>query len=129
MDAPTGYSVPRLAADLMAHATSQGWVSKALWTHGPGVSEPFLRVQVGRLLLASEALPVDAVDPYATVRGDRWVYSVTWHSRGCAPGKLQLFRRALASTPWVPAMHDGPSVKGIREVIARHPGPDQRLHP
>lgn len=119
-DAPAGYTLPKAAADLIEHARENGWLARATWVHGDDIAEPFVGVYVGRLLLDGEE-PVDASDPYAPVRGDRWAYRVTWHSRDAKPGRVKLFRKSLAITPWCPARHDGPSVKGIRDVISRHP--------
>lgn len=121
-EAPDGYTLPKQAADLMAHATANGWLTRAIWVHGPDIEEPFVSVDVGRKLAAGEQ-PVCPTDEYAPVRGDKWAYRVTWHSRDCKPGRLRLFRKPLAATPWRPAHYDGPSVKGIRDVIARHPAP------
>lgn len=125
MDAqsPDGYTLPKTAAHLVAHAERYGWAARAIWVAGYEINEPFVHVDVGRRIGIGEADPVDAADPYAPVRGNGWRYRVTWHSRGCPPGKLKLFRQPLASTPWRPHHHDGPSVKAIREVIARHPRP------
>jgi hypothetical protein len=119
--APDGYTLPKAAADLIALAEANGWLARAIWT-SEEVDDPFVCVDVGRKLVDGEE-PVDPADPYAPVRGDKWAYRVTWHSRDARPGQLKLFRRPLAATPWRPAHHDGPSVKGIREVIERHPDP------
>lgn len=119
-DAPEGYALPKLAADLMACAEANGWLTRAIWVAGPEIEEPFVSVDVGRKLAPGED-PEDPSDRYAPVRGDKWAYRVTWHSRGCAPGKLRLFRQPLASTPWRPAHHDGPSVRRIQDMILAFP--------
>lgn len=118
-EAPAGYALPKLAADLIEHAVVNGWKTAAEWHSNGG--ETFVHVRVARMLITGEE-PVDPADPYATVRGDRWRYGLTWHSREAKPGQLKLFRGTLAQTPWHPQWADGPSVKGIRWVISRHPG-------
>lgn len=111
---PDGYALPKAAADLIAHAEENGWLTMVQWTP-PGYSdEPYVRVQVGRKVQDGEL---------SDARGNHWKYSVTWHSRGCVIGKVRLFGRVLAETPDRPAVHDGPSVEGVREVIAAHPAP------
>lgn len=109
---PDGYTVPAAAVQLLAHAEANGWQSLGQWTP-PGRDEPFFSVQVGRVLG-----PGEMPDARATC----WKYSLTWHSRGCPPGRLRLFS-AGASTPHRPAYHDAPSIRAIRAVIAEHPGP------
>jgi hypothetical protein len=109
---PDGYELPRIAADLMAHAVAHGWLAAAAWTAPDYAGEPFVRVKVGRMLTELER------DQH---RGDRWHYSLTWHSRGCTPGKVRLFGSGLATTPDSPAHHDAPSIKGIRAVIEANP--------
>lgn len=116
-DAPAGYELPSLAADLIERAGSHGWKTAVEWFVD---GEPFVHVHVGRKLITGE-VPVDPADPYATVRGDRWLYRVCWHSRGAKQGRMKLFRGTLAQTPWRPQWADGPSVRGIRVVISRHP--------
>ncbi|QDN60112.1 MULTISPECIES: hypothetical protein [unclassified Streptomyces] len=111
---PPGYILPKAAADLVAHAQAHGWLTLVQWTPPGYGGEPFVSVQVGRLLHAGEQ---------SGARGDRWTYNVTWHSRDCAPGRVRLFGRHLATTPEQPWLHDGPSVKAICAVIAQHPAP------
>ena len=122
-DAPDGYTLPKQAADLATYAAAHGWLTRTIWVAGEGIDEPFVTVDVGRKLADVEDAPVDPSDQYAPVRGDRWAYRVTWHSRDAQPGKLKLFRRPGAVTPWRPAYHDGPSVKGIMQIISRFPQP------
>lgn len=111
---PDGYSLPKQAADLVAHAEAHGWTTRVQWT-APGYSgEPYVTVQVGRL--------VTGADGYVGT-GDRWTYERTWHSRDCAPGKVRLFGQGVATTPDHPAHHNAPSVKGIMAVITAHPAP------
>ena len=114
---PQGYELPKLAADLVAHAEAHGWLSLVQWTPPDYPGEPFVSVQVGRRLQEGE-MP-DA-------RGDKWVYKLTWHSRGCAVGKVRLFVRGTAATPDSPADSDAPSVKEIRAVIAANPVQGER---
>lgn len=109
---PDGYTLPKAAADLVAHAEAHGWRALVQWTAPGYPGEPYVGVQVGRRATGADGY----VGP-----GTSWKYSLTWHSRGCAPGKVRLFGRVLAETPDRPATHDGPSVKGIRDVIAEHP--------
>jgi len=112
---PEGYELPKLAADLVAHAEAHGWVSLVEWTSPDYDGEPFVTVQVGRKLQAGEM---------SDARGDKWIYKATWHSRGCAPGKVRLFRGTSAVTPEHPMYGDGPSIKAIRAVIEQHPAQD-----
>ncbi|MFD9442100.1 hypothetical protein [Streptomyces sp. NPDC060001] len=109
---PEGYSTPKAAADLMAFAESHGWRTSAVWTALGYEGEPFLTVQVGHLV---------GDESREQYRGDRWVYSLTWHSRDCAPGKTRRFGQGTAQTPDKPATHGAPSVKAIRDVIAANP--------
>lgn len=105
---PAGYSVPKTVSDLVTFAQERGWLTSTLWTE-PGYSgEPFLNVEIGRLV------PVDERENY---RGDRWHYKFTWHSRDCAPGKVRRFGQGLATTPDSPATHAAPSLKALRAVI------------
>lgn len=111
---PNGYELPRLAADLMAHAEAHGWTARVSWTP-PGYSrEPYTDVEVGLMLDGLER---------EQHRGDRWYYKLCWHSRDCAPGKVRLFGSGLAQTPDSPRVRDAPSVKAIRAVIEANPGP------
>lgn len=109
---PAGYSMPKAAADLLAHAEANGWETLHQWTQPSYTGEPYLSVQLRRNLTAVER---------ADTRGDCWKYKLTWHSRGCTPGRVRLFGSGLAATPDSPAWHDAPSVKGIRAVITAHP--------
>lgn len=102
---PDGYTLP---------AEAHGWVALAQWTSLGYVGDPFVTVQVGRL--------VTEADGYLGL-GDRWKYNLTWHSRGCAPGKVRLFGSGIAVTPANPGGGYAPSVKAIRAVIEQHPAP------
>jgi hypothetical protein len=107
---PVGYSLPAAADGLLAHAKANGWLTLVQWSPAPGEDgQQFVTIQVGR----------KADDPDS--RGPVWHYTLTWHSRDCAPGRLRRFGRALAQTPGVPQPHDAPSLKAIREVIDSHP--------
>ncbi|MBT2412699.1 hypothetical protein J7I94_19395 [Streptomyces sp. ISL-12] len=108
---PAGYAVPKAVSDLLSFAEAHGWRTSALWTAPGYEGEPFLNVQVGRLV------PVNERGNY---RGDRWMYSLTWHSRDCAPGKVRRFGQGTAVTPDNPATRGAPSVNAIREVIAEN---------
>lgn len=111
---PEGYTLPKQAADLVAHAEAHGWLTLVQWTALGYDGDPFVAVQVGRL--TTEA------DGYLGL-GDRWTYKLTWHSGGCAPGKVRRFGSGSAVTPANPASHYAPSVKAIRTVIEQHPAP------
>ncbi|MFD1832429.1 hypothetical protein ACFSJS_22680 [Streptomyces desertarenae] len=111
---PDGYTLPRAAADLVAHAAAHGWQTLVQWTPPGWDGEPYVRVQVGRRLTAEEA-----ADHPAGV----YLYELTWHSRDCPPGRLRRFGSGLARTPDRPAAHGAPSVRAIRAVIAAHPAP------
>lgn len=112
---PAGYELPKMAADLVAHAEAHGWLSLVQWTPPDCVGDPFVGVQVGRR--------VTEADGYLGL-GNCWKYQLTWSSRDCAPGKVRLWRKGLAETPESPAATDAPSVKAIRAVIERHPAPE-----
>ncbi|MGA5130827.1 hypothetical protein ACPCTO_13560 [Streptomyces olivoreticuli] len=118
--APDGYALPKAAADLVAHATAHGWLSRVGWAADIS-NAPLVHVAVGRRMTPDEQEQAEDRGEY----GDRWCYELTWHSRDCAPGRLRLFGRPLAHTPEQPRWHDGPSVKGIRQVIADNPAPEQ----
>jgi hypothetical protein len=112
---PAGYALPKLAADLVAHAEAHGWTTLTQWTALGYGGAPFVTVQVGRL--------VTEADGYLGL-GDRWTYKLTWHSGGCAPGKVRLFGNGIAITPDNPGAGYAPSVKAIRAVISEHPAPE-----
>lgn len=117
---PDGYTLPAAARRLIDHATTHRWQTAARWYPPPGAeyaedAEPFVQVLVGRRLT-----PAEAADDH---RGEAWEYTLTWHSRGCLPGRLRLFGQGLAVTPDAPAVHDAPSVTVITAVITAHPGP------
>ncbi|MBI0296752.1 hypothetical protein JBE04_20385 [Streptomyces sp. PRKS01-29] len=112
---PDGYTLPTPAAKLIAHAHAHGWLGETQWTAPGWHGEPFVAVKVGRRMEPGEL-------EYS--RSDVWLYQLTWHSRGCPPGKLRLFGSGLSRTPENPATHDAPSIKAITAVITQHPGPD-----
>lgn len=101
--APDGYVLPKVAADLIALAEANGWLTGVRWSEDTGGS-PFVDVQVG----------------HRAADGRAWTYRLTWQNRDLPPGRMR-FARGIASTPpqlgWMPA----PSVKAIREVIAANP--------
>lgn len=113
-ESPDGYSLPKAAADLITHAHAYGWIAEAYWTPADSAGDPFVQVQVGRLLTEAER---------KKYRGPYWLYALTWHSRDCPPGRLRRFGTGTASTPDSPATHSAPSVKRIREIIAANPAP------
>ncbi|MEU1074343.1 MULTISPECIES: hypothetical protein [unclassified Streptomyces] len=108
--APTGYAMPKAAADLVEHATAYGWKVKSVWGKDSG-GAPFVTVMLGRLLTGPEL---------TMWGGDRWEYRITWHGRGLPVGRLRLFG-GWAVTPESPATHNLPSVKAIREVVMSNP--------
>jgi hypothetical protein len=112
--APPGYALPKAAADLAAHAEAHGWMALVQWTPPAYSGEPYVSVQVGRL--------VTEADGYLGL-GDRWKFEVSWHSRGCAPGKVRMFGNGHAVTPANPGGGYAPSVKTIRAVIEQHSAP------
>jgi hypothetical protein len=112
---PPGYGLPALAAGLVAHAEAHGWQTLVQWTRPDYDGEPFVTVQVGRALTAEER---------EHHHGDRWTYRLTWHSRGCPPGRVRLFGQGSAITPDEPSGRSpAPSVKAVRAVIEAHPAP------
>lgn len=114
---PEGYSLPAAAQALVDDAERSGWRALVQWTPPGYEGEPFVRVQVGRRL--SE----DELNSGAYFRGTGWNYSLTWHSRGCSPGKVRLFGRGGSTTPdMLPEQStDAPSVRVIRGVIRNNP--------
>lgn len=110
---PAGYVTPKAVVDLVDFARAHGWLAQVQWTPPGSDSEPSLLVQVGRLLGAEEA---------AEHRSDTYLYQLTWHSRGCPPGKVRRFGSGLVKTPDQPQWCDAPSVKAIRAVIEQNPG-------
>ncbi|MFI8942688.1 hypothetical protein [Streptomyces syringium] len=116
-ETPDGYSLPEAATALIAHARAYGWLAKAYWTPGDATSSPFVSVEVGRRLTEAER---------EQHRGPHWLYRLTWHSRGCPPGRLRRFGSGLAATPDSPAPHPAPSVQRIREIITAHPAPGRQ---
>lgn len=111
---PDGYSLPAVGQRLIDDARTAGWTARAFWTSPGYEGEPSVTVVVGRVITEGEQ---------RCGGGDHWRYSITWHSRDCAPGKVRLFGRVLAKTPWRPGDHEVGSVKAVREVIAAHPAP------
>lgn len=112
---PASYTFPKAAADLIDYARAHGWDGRAQWTP-PGAVPVWVTVHIGRIRTAAEQ------DAAYLGTGDRWHYQLTWHSRGCRPGRVRRFG-GLAETPDRPAAHDAPSLQRIRETIATHPGP------
>jgi hypothetical protein len=114
---PTGYTLPPTARRLIDHATAHGWQTAARWYPPPGAehAEVLVEVLVGRRLT-----PAEAAEDH---RGEKWEYTLSWHSRGCQPRRLRLFGQGLAETPADPAVHHAPSVASITAVITAHPGP------
>lgn len=114
---PEGYAVPKIVTDLADYAKVHGWATAVQW-YAPEPAddgEPFVTVQVARKAVES--------DYTGFLRGPYWLYQLTWHSRGCEPGRVRKFGTGLAQTPNHPQWHDAPSVKRIREVIAANPTP------
>lgn len=112
---PAGYATPKAVTDLVDFARAHGWLARVQWTPPGWEGEPFLQVQVGRKLSVEEA---------AECRSDDYLFQLTWHSRGCPPGRVTRFRSGLARTPDRPQWYDAPSVKGIRAVIEQNPAPN-----
>jgi hypothetical protein len=113
---PPGYTLPAAAASLISHAHTHGWQAGAQWYGLPHLDdadvEPRVVVEAGRQATSAE-----------TSRGTRWQYSLTWHSRNCAPGQLRRFGPGNAHTPDEPWHNDAPSLRAIRAVITAHPAP------
>ncbi|MFM9452213.1 hypothetical protein [Streptomyces europaeiscabiei] len=103
---PDGYDVPKIVAELIAHAATNGWRTALAWT--PREDDMHLAVHVGR-----ETTPADGA-----TRG--WYYKLAW---SCVPGSARKAGTGLARTPDRPQWHDGPSVKSLRHIIAAHPAP------
>lgn len=112
---PEGYTVPQIVTGLVGYAKLHGWQSLVQWTPPDYSGEPYVTVQVGRKAVES--------DYTGFKRGPWWIYKLTWHSRGCAPGKVKKFGTGLVATPDDPEWRDAPSVKQIRTVIHDHPAP------
>ncbi|MFD4397232.1 hypothetical protein [Kitasatospora sp. NPDC058478] len=108
---PAGYALPKAATRLIDHAKANGWKPYVQW-FCQADDGPWVTVQVSRLLAPAEA---------AHRRSNRWTYSISWHSRYCAPGRVRLFGRVLARTPDHPVTHYVPSLKAVRAVITANP--------
>ncbi|MFD4830173.1 hypothetical protein ACFWPV_10005 [Streptomyces uncialis] len=104
---PTGYQMPQIVADLIAHAEAHGWATAVQWRTACD-DAPYVIVDIARRRTPQEA---------AEHRANPFYYSLTWHSRGCAPGRLRRFGAGIARTPERRRYHDAPSVRAIREVI------------
>ncbi|MFF0183480.1 hypothetical protein [Streptomyces sp. NPDC005244] len=111
---PAGYELPPLARGLVEFAREHGWRTLVQWTAPDYSGEPSVDVEVGRKLGEQEA---------KAYRSDTFHFKVTWHSRGCEPGKVKKFGAGLAQTPDHPQWRDGPSVRKIREIIHANPEP------
>ncbi|MFJ2780260.1 hypothetical protein [Kitasatospora sp. NPDC087315] len=103
---PTGHTLPKPAADLIAHAHTHGWEAYPYWTHGPGIENPFVLVHLAYLLTPAES---------ANYRSDRWTFQYTWHSRGCAPGRMRRFGAGTVCSPG--GLHNAPA-PSLRTAIA-----------
>ncbi|WP_030777183.1 hypothetical protein [Streptomyces sp. NRRL S-920] len=103
---PGGYELPKVVADLLAHAAACGWKTAVAWTlHDDGGA--YVDVRLGRLADPAEA----------RFTGARWEYQMTWALP--APGANGArVRTGLAKTPDSAQWRDAPSLKKIREVIA-----------
>lgn len=109
---PAGYSTPPAALRLVEHARAHGWEVVAQWNPPGSDVEPQHHVEVGRVMRPGEV---------PDARGDSWRFRLTWHSRGCPPGRVRLFGRGCAITPTRPVWADAPSLKAIHAVICAHP--------
>lgn len=117
---PPGYTLPTAAVDLIHHARAHGWDAWAQWTHGEGITNPFVTVYAGRAVTDADLAAADQAGIYLGT-GPRWRYELTWRSRDCPPGRWRRWRQGLAQTPDRPAPHDAPSVRGIQQVIEQNP--------
>lgn len=117
---PPAYTLPASAADLISYALAHGWDGRAQWTP-PGADPIWVTVHIGRHVTEADRAAADRAREYLG-DGPLWHYQLTWHSRGCPPGRVRRFG-GLAETPEHPATHDAPSLRAIREVIEQHPAP------
>ncbi len=79
---PEGYTLPAAAARLVAHAQAHGWTTLVQWLHTEEEDgAPYVVVKTGHVG-TPEQLPEDAPR-------NSWRYTYTWHSFGCAPGRLR----------------------------------------
>jgi len=102
---PDGYALPAAAQKLVDCATAHGWNYLVRWTYPGYPREPFVHVRVGR-------------------RGDDtgdWEVKYTWHSRGCAKGKVRLFGHGLMTSPGHQVSYVAPSLVKVRKLIANNP--------
>ncbi|MEW1547546.1 hypothetical protein [Streptomyces tsukubensis] len=106
---PAGYALPSAAEALTACALANGWITLVQWTPPGWEDEPSVRVHLARKA------------PPNRDSGLVWYYRLTWHSRGCQPGRVRLFGRGLAQTPDRPGEHDAPSLRALRAVIDQNP--------
>ncbi|MFC8447596.1 hypothetical protein [Kitasatospora sp. NPDC057223] len=101
--APDGYALPKPAADLLALAKANRWLTAARWSEDSG-GNPFVDIQVA----------------HRVPGGSSWAYRLTWWTRDLTPGRMR-YARGVASTPQQPGWTTAPSVRAIREVIAANP--------
>ncbi|MFB6881411.1 hypothetical protein ACFCY8_11300 [Streptomyces noursei] len=111
---PKGYVLPKAARDLLAHAQAHGWMTGVQWTPPGWEDEIYVKVRVGRRMTAQ-----DTGNKYT--KSDRYLFELTFHSRGCPPGVLHKFGAGLAETPESARMTAAPSIKKIRDLITSHP--------
>lgn len=113
---PEGYTLPKPAADLVAFAAAHGWSTGVQWTPPGWADEVHVNIRVGRKLTEAER----EAGGYLS---DGWLYEITYHERGCPPGKVRRFGSGLTVTPDCRALDVGPapSLKTIRAVISAHP--------
>ncbi|MFE0101226.1 hypothetical protein [Streptomyces sp. NPDC059009] len=111
---PDGYTTPKIVTNLVAYAEYCGWQALVQWVPADGTNGgAHVTVQVGRKVTEEDG----------NRRGPWWLYKLTWHSRGCEPGKVRKFGTGLAQTPDKPQWHDAPAVWKIRQVIYENPAP------
>lgn len=101
---PAGWELPKAAADLLACAERNGWMSITAWGERPG-GDVMVTIQLahGRRI------------------GEAWRFEhLTWYASGVGTS-MHRGGRGLQSTPDAPAWHDAPSISRICAVIDAHP--------
>ncbi|WP_329113878.1 hypothetical protein [Streptomyces sp. NBC_01465] len=111
-EAPDGYEVPKIVADLITYAESRGWEHRVDWTQ-PKREAPLLTVQVGRRMVKKDGRRY----------GTFWLYKITYHTEGDPPGTVRKRHTGLCVTPDEPEWHEAPPLWSIRETIYTHPTP------
>jgi hypothetical protein len=115
--APQGWSPPESAERLASFAKAMGWEVNTGWFEADG--QTCLKVELGRVLRPGDSRAT-------TTKGDRWLYRLIWEEipetdrPNLHHSRMRIaVNRAL--TPNTGQWREGPSIKGIADILARHP--------